>query len=355
MERARDRADLGRRGVIGIAGAILGLLLVSAMASRVQAQSADDWVEAVFPERSHNFGTVAKGSVLRHNFKITNRTNREVRISGWKPMCGCTDVNLGAQVIPPGAQTTLEVVFDSSKFSGYKATGLTLYLEQPGSRTIDYSLTSFVQDEIQVSPGVLDFGDLKRGATAEKVVTLRYLGGQKDWRVIDMRHANSSLTAELQQVAPSDATSKEGVEYRLVAKLDPARLRNGSFRDQITLVTNDEQRKTIPLSVVARVSSEVSLSPAVLNLGSVRAGQRVERTVLLRGSTPFRVTDTKAVEGAIAVAGEAPDASRPLHQIKVAIETPPSSTGAYHAILEIGTDHPDEPPVRLTAFATVVP
>ncbi|WP_169976682.1 DUF1573 domain-containing protein [Tautonia rosea] len=352
MERARGRVALGRRGVIGIAPAILGLLLVSAMASQVQAQSATEWVEAVFPERSHNFGTVAKGSVLRHNFKITNRTNREVRISGWKPMCGCTDVNLGAQAIPPGAQTTLEVVFDTTKFSGYKATGLTLYLEQPSARTIDYSLTSFIQDEIEVTPGVLDFGDLKRGGTAEKIVTLRYRGGQKNWRVIDMRHANSSLSAELQEVP---RPGNDGVEYRLVARLDPNRLRNGNFRDQITLITNDEQRKTIPLSVVARVSPEVSLSPAVLNLGSVRAGQRVERTVLLRGSTPFRVMETKAVEGAIAVSGASPDTSRPLHQIKVAIETPPASNGAYHAILEIETDHPDEPPVRLTAFATVVP
>ncbi len=353
MQGARDRVASGRRRMVGIVSVFFfGLLIVSGTESPLRGQSTSEWVEAVFPERSHNFGTVAKGSVLRQHFKIMNRTNREVRISGWKPMCGCTDVNLGAQAIPPGAQTTLEVVFDTTKFSGYKATGLTLYLDQPSTRTVDYSLTAFIQDEIEVSPGVLDFGDLKRGATAEKVVTLRYRGNQKDWRVIDMRHANSSLTAELQEVPRS---GKDGVEYRLVARLDPNRLRNGNFRDQVTLVTNDEQRKTIPLSVVARVSSEVALSPAVLNLGSVRAGQRVERTVLLRGSTPFRVMETKAVEGAIAVSGEAADTSRPLHQIKVAIETPPSTTGAYHAILEIETDHPDEPPVRLTAFATVVP
>lgn len=355
MEGARNRATSRRRRWVNPGSAsLVGLVLLSIAWSPLQGQQAatTDWVEVVFPERSHNFGTVAKGSILRHRFVVANRTNKEIHISGYKPKCGCTDVTLGAQTIPPGSQTTIEAVFDTTKFRGYKGSGMTLFLDQPTSRSIDYDLSCFIQDEVEVDPGVIDFGEVKRGTTPEKAVTLRYSGSERDWRILDSRHGNSSLFAELSEVS----RSKEGVvEYRLLARLDPKLLRNGNFRDEVTLVTNDPQRRTIPVSVAAKVTSEVALSPSVLNLGSVKPGQRVERTVLLRASSPFQVIGSKAVEGSISLADEPSDTSRPVHQVKVAVEAPPEASGSYHAILEIETDHPNEPPVRLTTFATVVP
>ena len=356
MEGARGFADERRRQIIGITPTILGLLVLlsihpAPVKARVQVQATTDWVEAVFPERSHDFGTVAKGSILRHSFRVMNRTNREVRITGSKPKCGCTDVTIGARTIPPGAQTTIEAVFDTSKFRGFKGSGLTITIDQPSVRTIDYELSCFIQDEIVVEPGVIDFGEVKRGSVPEQVVTLGYLGGQREWRVLDMRHSSRSLIAELREQPRTEAGT---LRYRLVAKLDPKELRNGNFRDEITLVTNDPKRREIPLSVVAKVTSDITVTPAVLNLGSIKAGERAERTILIKGPAPFRVMGTTAVEGTIAAAGEPSDASKPLHQLRVSIEAP-AVTGAYHAILEIRTDRPDEPPARLTAFATIVP
>ena len=37
---------------------------------------AQNWVAAVFPERAFDFGTVARGSKLRHSFKVVNRRTR---------------------------------------------------------------------------------------------------------------------------------------------------------------------------------------------------------------------------------------------------------------------------------------
>jgi hypothetical protein len=351
MDGSRGSLVASRRRFIEIAPAIVGSLLVGPFVRKASAQSSTDWIEAVFPERSHDFGTVAKGSILRHSFRITNRSNREVHVTGWKPKCGCTGVTVGAQTIPPGAQTTIEAVFDTTKFSGFKASGLTLTIDRPALRSVDYELSCFIQDEVSVSPGVLDFDEVRRGSPADRTVTLRYLGGNAEWRVVEMRHENSALTAKLVE---QPRTSAGELSYQLIARLDAKGLKNGNFRDQVTLVTNDPQRQTIPVSVAARVVSDVTLSPTVLNLGQLRPGQRIERTVLLKGPEPFRVLDAKAAEGQIATVGEASDASRPLHQVKVAIEAP-NAAGSYHAILEIRTDRPDEPPARLTAFATVTP
>ncbi|RUL84899.1 DUF1573 domain-containing protein [Tautonia sociabilis] len=348
MDGSRGAVGVRRRQFIGVAPAILGALLLS---GRSRAAEGEDWVEAVFPDRSHDFGTVARGSILRHRFRITNRTNREVNITGYKPKCGCTDITVGAQTIPPGAQTTVEAIFDTTRYHGFKSSGLTLTIDRPALRSIDYQLTAYIQDELVVEPGVIDFGEVRRGEPAERVVTLRYLGGRRDWRVTDMRHENSALSAELYEASRTDAE----VRYRLVAALDPDRLENGHYRDEITLKTSDPERPSLPISVAAKVVSDITVSPSVLNLGTLKPGQSAERIVLIKGSQPFRITGTRAVEGSIAPAGAPSDASKRIHQVKVAIQAPSSARGGYHAILEITTDRPDEPPARLTAFATVVP
>ncbi len=54
-----------------------------------------DWLTAAFPERAYDFGTVARGSQIRHAFPIVNTTNQDIRIADWRTKCGCTDVKVG--------------------------------------------------------------------------------------------------------------------------------------------------------------------------------------------------------------------------------------------------------------------
>ncbi len=73
-----------------------------------------------FPERSHDFGTVARGSKVRHSFPVVNSTDQPIHIKSYRAKCGCTDVRLGARDIPPGTQTVVEAVIDTTNFHGYK-------------------------------------------------------------------------------------------------------------------------------------------------------------------------------------------------------------------------------------------
>lgn len=342
-----DRSLLGRRRFLAIAG-LIGPALV---ARRARGAAAQDWIDAVFPDRAHDFGTVARGSILRHSFPVENRTNQPIHISGWKAKCGCTQVEVGAREVPPGARTTVEAVLDTSRFQGYKASGVTLSIDRPAVRSIELDLSCFIQDEVVVEPGTVDFGEVRRGDAPEVILGLEYRGTRPDWRVVEMRTISGAVKARLEEIAREPAGT---VRYRLVTTLNPANLRNGDFRDEIRLRTNDSERPQIPLSVSAKVTSEVALAPAVLNLGDVRPGEKVERTVLIRGRSPFQVTGATAKAGAIALADDpaAGGEARPVHKLRVVL-TAPSEAGAHHAILEIATDLPDEPPARLTAFANV--
>ena len=123
--------------------------------------------------------------------------------------------------------------------------------------------------------------------------------------------------------------------------------------DEITLLTNDPSSPTIPVSVSATIQPAVTIAPSPLILGQVRAGEVVRKTVLVRSSQPFKVTGIKAEKGDLSAAN-VPDVARPFHALAVTLKAP-TQPGPYNATLEIATDVKDEPPAKVTAFATIVP
>ena len=310
---------------------------------------AADWTDAVFPQRSHDFGTVARGSKVRHSFKLINSTNQEIHIETWRTKCGCTDVRVGAKDIPPGTQTVIEAVVDTTKFSGYKASGLVLVLDRPMRTEIDLNLTCFIRSDVMLNPGQVDFGVVNRSNRPKVELTLAYTGAQADWAVTEMKTISDHMVAELRENGRSPGGQ---VNYILSATLKPS-VPVGFFKDEITLRTNDPSSPTIPVSVSAVVQTNVTLSPSVINLGSVKAGQTIQKTVLVRSTQPFKVTGIKPSQSDLTVAPPN-DQSKALHTVVLTFKVP-TRPGPYNATVEVESDLKDEPPARLTTFANIIP
>jgi hypothetical protein len=318
-------------------------------AANLAAQTAEpDWIAQVFPERFHDFGTVARGSVVRHSFPIVNRTDFEVRIVDWKTKCGCTDVRVGSKVIPPGTQTSVEATIDTSRFQGQKGSGLTLTLDRPAVTPVDLNVTCFIRTDITMSPGLIDFGVVR---PSEKQPTaalaLNYAGGRPGWEIADMK----TQTARVKAIAKEQARTADGrIQWNITATLESG-LTNGYFRDEITVITNDSPPQKIPVSVVANVQSAVSVSPSIINFGTVKPGQSVSKAVRLRSASPFSITKLSgsepSLEGTEEKAGPAPD-----HTVQVTLKAP-DTAGPFHAVLKVESDLKDEPPAQIKAFATI--
>jgi len=316
------------------------------------AAGAQNWVESVFPERAFDAGVVAKGSKVRHSFPVVNRLNSEIHIADWKTKCGCTDVRVGAREIPPGTQTTVEAVIDTTRFNGYKPSGLTLVIDRPYYAEIALDFSCFIRSDITLNPGLADFGVVTRSPDAKPTVALNLLygGGQPNWGIVKMVTRTSKVTAKLQE---QSRTPDGQVQYLLTASLDPADL-SGVYKDEILLYTNDPgNTQGIPVAVSAVVQSAVTVSPSPLILGQVKPGQVINKTLLVRSSRPFKLTTLKPSKGDVTVKAD-PEGSRPLHKVDVTIKVPAQS-GPYNAVVEIATDLKDEPPAKLTTFATVIP
>jgi Protein of unknown function (DUF1573) len=324
---------------------LLGVFLTNPLASG----QGLEWVAAALPERAHNFGTVARGSQLHYTFPLVNRTNQDIHVLDWQTKCGCTNVNVGARLIPPGTQTTIEATVDTTRFIGPKTSGLTLRLDQPAFVVVDLNLTCFIRGDIVMTPGQIDFGIVRRDKLVPATLTLVYAGGRSDWEVTKMKTQSPKVKAELREI---NRTADGQINYSLTANLQPG-LSNGYFRDEITLITNDQSSPTIPIAVVANITGAVSVYPSIINFGGVRPGESVAKTVLVRSTQPFSITKLQASSKEIQAA-EATKGALPVHTLTLTFKAP-AQTGPSHATLQVETDIKDEPPAVLKTFATVVP
>jgi hypothetical protein len=326
-------------------------MVLSAGIPATAAQGQDlAWVASALPERAYDFGTVARGSQIRHAFPLVNRSDAEIRIVDWRTKCGCTNVRVGAKIIPPGTQTTIEATIDTTKFLGYKPSGLTLIFDRPAFAEVDLNLTCFIRGDLLMTPGQIDFGIVRRSEKMPPAsLTLTYAGGRSEWEVLKMKTQSNKIKAELREL---NRTADGQINYSLTANLQPG-IANGYFRDEITLITNDQPSLAIPISVVANIQSAVSVTPSIINFGGVHPGDTVSKTVLVRSSQPFSITKLTASQGALQPA-DSETTARPVHQLKLTFKAPVEN-GPHHATVSIETNIKDEPPALLKTFATVIP
>ncbi len=88
---------MARRIVRCVAGGMLFLAMAAGSAR------AAGWADALFAERSFDFGPVPRGARVKHDFVLTNRLAEPVTILGLRPSCGCTSGKASTSVVNPGA------------------------------------------------------------------------------------------------------------------------------------------------------------------------------------------------------------------------------------------------------------
>lgn len=314
-----------------------------------ESASAQEWINEVFPERVFDFGTVARGSKVRHTFQIINNKNFDIEIEKADPKCGCTEIKVGSLTIPPGTKSVVEATIDTTKFTGYKPSGLTLTLKKPYSMTVELNMNCFIRSDIMMEPGHIDFGAVSRGSAPTVTLRMTYAGGQPGWAVTRMETGTAYVSAKLVETSRIDGN----VQYQMTATLNQD-LPNGLFKDEVTLYTNDLNVPKIPVSVAANIQSTVQVSPSILNAGRVKAGQTVSRTVIVRSSQsqPFKLLEMKGGED-LKAAKIQPEA-KSSHAVVLTFKAP-VKPGPYHAVLEFPSDLKGEPPAKLPFFATIEP
>ncbi|MBU1048826.1 DUF1573 domain-containing protein [Candidatus Bipolaricaulota bacterium] len=118
---------------------ILTVTLCVALSALAAAAPAISVVPAVY-----DFGSVFEGIAVSHTFMIKNIGDEALAISGVSTSCGCTTASKPTEPIEPGESFALDVLVNTTGFSGTISKNITVYSNDPGSPLLTLRVTGQV-------------------------------------------------------------------------------------------------------------------------------------------------------------------------------------------------------------------
>ena len=313
---------------------------------------AANWADSLFAERSHHFGPVPRGAKVKHEFVLSNRLAEPVTILNLRPSCGCTSGRASASTVNPGESAVVEAQMDTRNFLGEKATILFVTLVTASGREAEVRLnvTSHILADIVLNPGAIDFGTVVKGQGATQTLTIDRINGA-NWKFERMVSASKAITAQLVETKRDAAGA---VSYRLDVGVKPD-APAGPLRDEIRLLSNDREARSIPVLVTGWIRGDLTASPSLLAMGEVNSAEGKQGKFIIRSSQPFAITQVEGAGDGFSVA-PLDGARKAMHILTVAYKPEEGTTrGDLRRVFRVSTDIPGEPPLDLTASLHVAP
>jgi hypothetical protein len=310
----------------------LGALLAPPAQAQQVVPNPNDWATAMFDSSdlhngtvSHNFGVVARGAEVTHRFRIRNIYKQVVQIGNVTTTCGCTAPQFDGTPVKTGEETYVTITMDTNRFQHQKNSTVTVTFAQPQFAEVRIPVEVYIRSDVVLTPGAINFGAVGVGEKAERTVEIAY-AGRPNW-TIDKKVINDdpNIQTRLVEVSRDNASN---VNYRLEVSLAPT-TPVGFLRKQITLVTDDATGSQIPILVQARVEGDITVTPSVVQLGTLSPRSEATKTVLFRSGKPFVIERVECNSNlqAFRMPALSKDA-KPVHVLSLAF-TAPNTVGPF--------------------------
>jgi hypothetical protein len=306
--------------------------------------AAQQWAEKMFTEKDVNFGAVPRAAKVEHEFVITNPYKEDVHIASVRSSCGCTQPRIEGDLLRTHESGKIVARFNTHSFSGQRGATVTVTFDRPQWAEVQLHVKGYIRTDVVLDPNVVDFGSLAEGKPGEKKIQIRY-AGRDDWQITGVTSDSPYLTATINE---TDRTGGR-VGYALDVKLAdnaPA----GYLQDQLMLTTNDRRARSFPVAVEARVVPELTVSPATLMLGTLQPGEKVTKSIVVKGAVPFKIVDIRCENAGFSF--QPSQEAKAVHLLPVNFQAP-SEPGRVACTIEIVTDMGDQKTVTVKALAQV--
>jgi len=295
---------------------------------------AQDWAREMFDHTSHDFGVVARGQIAEHRFLLENIYVEDVCIRSVHSSCSCVVPEVPNKRLKTHETGEIVASVDTRKFLGRKQATFRVVFDEPFPAEVQLHCYVYIRSDVVLEPGTVQFGSVPSGTGAPaKKVSISY-AGRNDWKIVSVESDNPHLELELVETGRQMGQ----VSYDLFVGL-AADAPVGYIRDHVRLVTNDRNQNATHVTVAVEgiVTAAVSVKPSLLMLGLVNPGKKTERTLLVRGEKPFRITDVSGPNEQFQF--DFTDEAKTLHVIPITF-TAGSSPGKITGKIRIQTDVP---------------
>lgn len=306
------------------------------------------WAQELFEKRSHDFGVIATGAEATYRFKITNKHKQQVHIANVRTTCGCTAARPSRDLLESGESAYIEVSMNTRKFKHQKDSNLIVEFDAPQYAEVRLPISAYIRTDVVLTPGVINFGAVVKGSASNKTINIAY-AGRPDWKINKVVSHNPNMTAKVVEKARTSGR----VDYELVVDLKEG-APIGDLRDQLVLITDDENHPHVPVLIEGRVEAEITINPRSITFGSLTSGQKKTVNIVLRGRKPFEIEKIESDSGDPAYQVRLPMSSRSVHVLPLSITTPSDQTGKFTESFIVTIKGMKEP-IQFKASGEIVP
>ncbi len=303
---------------------------------------ASSWANSLFDGLSRDFGSVPRGPVVSHPFRIVNNTRSTVRISGLRVSCGCVTAYALKSTLKPGEDTAVVAKMDTSRFINSRTVTIFVTFDQPSYAEVLLWVRANSRQDVNVFPSSLAYGRIKRGATPVKSTTIA-LQGSSDYRILKVKSESNFIQPSLKMISKSAF----GVNYKLSAKLR-SDTPPGRWYTDIWVTTNNPALPKVRIPLTMEVQSSLAITPSVVRFGDVRMGGEKLHKVIVRGVKPFKIKGIQGTDKQL-VAYPSSDEARKIHVVTVTYR--PQKAGPVNRTLSVLTDLKTENSIEVTVRA----
>jgi hypothetical protein len=307
---------------------------------------AGSWADALFDGLARDYGSVPRGPTLHHSFHLTNQTGHPVHIAGVRVSCGCVTAWALKADLAPGETSAIMTEMDTRRFSGHKTVTVYVNFDRPQWEEVRLMVQANGRDDVAFVPETLAFGRIREGATPAAAVNMAFYGSA-EWRIVEAKCDSNYVLTTVQELRRGNAE----VLYQLTARMRPD-CPVGRWYTDVWVTTNNPSTPRVRVPLTIEIEPPLVVTPALTNLGEVRAGEEIERKVIVRGGKPFRISAIEGQDEQFSVKDMTAE-SKPVHVLVVKLKA--RAAGDLQRAFRVVTDRTEHGSADFQVVAQVVP
>jgi hypothetical protein len=242
-----------------------------------------------FEDADFDFGEVAEGSSVTHEYTFTNTGKSLLEIEEVKPTCGCTVAGDFTKKAEPGKKGTISVTFRTQGYDGHVKKSIIVRSNVADKPEIFLTLEGDVKSVISVSPKSISLGQVDDTTTAPISGSFTITNSSKTpLTILDLVTQGPLVKAGLTKI-------RDGFEYKVTVTVSPP-FKERQNMEWITVKTDSKKMPSINVSYsyYATPASRVNPIAIMLSNDDLARGTDREITMECRPGFSMSIADIKS-------------------------------------------------------------
>lgn len=296
----------------------------------------------------YDFGTVAQGVRVTHNFAVQNTGNADLMLHRIVPACGCTAASTSGDVIKPGEKGQIKVDLDTSDFSGDKLKLIRVFSNDMDEPSVSLTLKGNIEPSVVIDPQRVTFNGAVRGvpgASESRRVTVR-VKPEAGLQISEVKSFSKFVSVKMIEQSPLSAAFDVILDTTAPA---------GELRDRLVLNFKGSKSMSLNVPVFATIEGSLRLNPGTVSFGILEGEAPIARSAKIENLSANPIAIKKVSSSDPAVSADFATIKEGQNYVLHVTLDPKKVTKDLRALVTVTTDSKTEAPLSLNVYGILPP